>query len=111
MVLNNHYDNILKFNIFLMISVIKMPQGKMKVKSKLPDNAKNKKSKGTAISKRSNAPIQPKKKNVEDANRIKKMITKTVNKKVEEEIRSRAVDRKITLSNAQKATVAHNKSK
>lgn len=88
-----------------------MPQGKMKVKSKLPENVKNKKSKGSAISKRNNAPIQPKKKNVEEVNRIKKIITKNVNKKVEEEIRSRATDRKVTLSNAQKATIAHNSSK
>ncbi|XP_077293953.1 uncharacterized protein LOC143916634 [Arctopsyche grandis] len=88
-----------------------MAQGKMKVKSKLPDNVKNKKTKGSAITKRSNAPIQSKKKNIEETHRIKKIISKNVNKKMEEEIRSRATDRKSTLSNAQKAMVAHNAAK
>lgn len=84
----------------------------MKVKGKLPDSHKNKqKNKGTAILKRKCAPIQPKKAKFEESHKLKKAISKTVNKKMEEEIRSRALDRKTTLSKAQEAMIAHNAAK
>lgn len=88
-----------------------MAQGKLKVKSKLPDNVKNKKNKGKAVTKRSNRPIQPKKTKLAEANKIKKVISKTVNKAVEDEIRNRAFGEKATLSKAQQAVADHNKTK
>ncbi|GJQ70810.1 hypothetical protein Trydic_g737 [Trypoxylus dichotomus] len=87
-----------------------MPQGKLKIKSKCPPSVKQKKKqdKRPAISKRSNCPMKPKKKNSE-ANKFKKMVTKTVNKAVEEEIRNRALPSQ-KLSKIQEAIVKHNKS-
>lgn len=81
-----------------------MAQGKLKVKSKVPASrkgkAKNKNKKKTtpAIQRRSNAPIQPKKKKVEDAHKLKQMITRTVNKAMEEELREKALDGKKSLT-------------
>lgn len=86
-----------------------MAQGKLKVKAQLPKNAKNKKGqKGAAVTKRANKPIQPKKNKFEEAHKLKKIITKTVNKAVEAEIRQRALGEKPVLTNAQKAVAEHN---
>ncbi|KAF2905236.1 hypothetical protein ILUMI_00960 [Ignelater luminosus] len=86
-----------------------MPQGKLKVKTQLPKNVKNKKDakKGPAISKRANCPIQPKKKKLEESQKIKQNLTKALNKAVEEEMRSRAYEGTKKLSKAEEAVVAH----
>ncbi|KAJ8926324.1 hypothetical protein NQ314_021309 [Rhamnusium bicolor] len=86
-----------------------MAQGKLKVKSKLPQNVKSKKQlrKGNAVTKRANCPIQSKKKQHEETQKIKQIISKTVNKAVEEEIRARAISNKKPLSIAQKAVADH----
>lgn len=97
-----------------------MPQGKMKVKAKLPDSVKKKK-KGSAISKRgskflehltcltthsflqftwlciSDAPIVPKKNKNIELHKLKTAITKTVNATAEEELRAIALDGKKSL--------------
>ncbi|XP_053987981.1 uncharacterized protein LOC128891781 [Hylaeus anthracinus] len=79
-----------------------MAQGKLKVKSKVPASqkgkAKNKTKKTPAIQRRNNAPIQPKKKKVEDAHKLKQMITRTVNKAMEEELREKALGGKKSLT-------------
>uniref|UniRef100_A0A6M2DS87 Uncharacterized protein n=1 Tax=Xenopsylla cheopis TaxID=163159 RepID=A0A6M2DS87_XENCH len=86
-----------------------MAQGKIKVKTNVPlKNTKNKKPKGKATSRRANAPIQPKKKKFEESSKLKQMITKTVNKSLEADIRAIANDNNKILSEAQKAVVAHN---
>ncbi|CAD7080325.1 unnamed protein product [Hermetia illucens] len=87
-----------------------MAQGKMKTKAKLPANVKNKK-KGAAFTRRSNAPIKPKKAKFQEAQKIKQAITNMVNKSVEDEIRSVAVDTKGNLSKAQEAVAQQNKAK
>ncbi|XP_076183891.1 uncharacterized protein LOC143155259 [Ptiloglossa arizonensis] len=79
-----------------------MAQGKLKVKSKLPASqegkAKGKNKKKTAIQRRNNAPIQPKKKKFEDTHKLKQMITRTVNKAMEDELREKALDGKKSLT-------------
>ncbi|CAD6206865.1 GSCOCG00010110001-RA-CDS [Cotesia congregata] len=77
-----------------------MAQGKMKVKTKLPDNAKAKQAKnkkGPAVQRRGNAPIKAKKAKLLEAHKLKQMITKTVNKAAESELRERALDGKMSL--------------
>lgn len=77
-----------------------MAQGKLKVKTQLPSSAKgksNKPKKGPAIQRRGNAPVQPKKKKFEEAHKLKQMITKTVNKAMEDELRERALEGKKAL--------------
>lgn len=109
-----------------------MAQGKLKAKTKLPKNVQKKKNakKGSAITKRASEcfilcytfrwfalnfllyedhPIQPKKKGIAEAKKLKQIIHKTVNKAVEEEIRSRASDQSKSLSAAQKAVAEYNK--
>ena len=44
------------------------------------------------------APIQPKKSKFQEANNLKKMISKTVNKTMEDELRKRALDGKMSLT-------------
>lgn len=89
-----------------------MAQGKIKVKTNVPlKNAKGKKQKGKATMRRANAPIQPKKKKFEESSKLKQMITKTVNKSLEADIRAIADDNNKILSEAQKAVVAHNSRK
>ncbi|KAK6625250.1 hypothetical protein RUM43_005544 [Polyplax serrata] len=68
----------------------------MKVKAKLPDSVKKKK-KGSAISKRGNAPIVPKKNKNIELHKLKTAITKTVNATAEEELRAIALDGKKSL--------------
>ncbi|KAH0954703.1 hypothetical protein HN011_006850 [Eciton burchellii] len=87
-----------------------MAQGKLKVKTKLPASVKakaNKHKKGSATQKRANAPIQPKKSKFQETQKLKKMITKTVNNVAEDELRERALEGRKTLtkkdaSNSQK---------
>ncbi|XP_044268873.1 uncharacterized protein LOC123014068 [Tribolium madens] len=88
-----------------------MAQGKLKTKTQLPKNVKNKKSakKGSAITKRANRPIQPKKKGVAEAKKLKQIVHKNVNKAIEEELRSRASNENKSLSAAQKAVVEYHK--
>lgn len=54
-------------------------------------------------------PIKPKKQKNSEVNKFKKMITKTVNKAVEEEIRNRALPSK-NLSKIQEAVAKQNSS-
>ncbi|OAD62772.1 hypothetical protein WN48_07229 [Eufriesea mexicana] len=85
-----------------------MAQGKLKVKSKVPSPIKNKNKgknkKSLAIQRRSNAPIQPKKRKFEEAHKLKQMITRTVNKAMEDELRKKALDGKKSLKKVQLAT-------
>ncbi|GLV41874.1 uncharacterized protein CBL_13606 [Carabus blaptoides fortunei] len=89
-----------------------MAQGKLKVKAKLPKGVKKKKSanKGPSVSKRANCPITPKKKKFEEANKIKKMISKSVNQAMEVEMRSLATSGKKNFTKAEQAVAAHNSS-
>lgn len=77
-----------------------MAQGKLKVKTKLPSTVKekNKNKKNFAIQRRNNAPIQPKKKKFEETHKLKQMITKTVNKAMEDELREKALEGKKSLT-------------
>nr|CAI5869267.1 unnamed protein product [Callosobruchus analis] len=87
-----------------------MAQGKLKVKAKLPTNVKSKqKSKGSAVTKRANRPIQPKKATKDGLKKLKQVITKTVNSSIEQEIRNMAQAKSPTLSKAQKAVLEHHK--
>nr|CAD7198603.1 unnamed protein product [Timema douglasi] len=76
-----------------------MPQGKMKVKSKLPAKAKPQKkaAKGPAVTKRGNRPISPKKQKHDESQKLKKIITKTVNAAMEDDLRAQALDGKRSL--------------
>lgn len=53
-------------------------------------------------------PIKPKKKRFEEAHKLKQIITKTVNKAVEDEMRARATDGKTKLSKIQEAVASYN---
>lgn len=106
-----------------------MPQGKLKSKTKLPGNVKSKKSgkKGKAVTQRASKwslhlklgflqfiyfadhPIQPKKKGMVEAKKLKQIVHKTVNKSVEEEIRAIASQESKNLSKAQQAIAEHNR--
>ncbi|EFA11353.1 hypothetical protein TcasGA2_TC011509 [Tribolium castaneum] len=88
-----------------------MAQGKLKAKAQLPKDVKNKKSakKGSAITKRANRPIQPKKKGIVEAKKLKQIVHKNVNKAIEEELRSRATSDNKSLSAAQKAVAEYHK--
>ncbi|KAJ8922225.1 hypothetical protein NQ315_004162 [Exocentrus adspersus] len=80
-----------------------MAQGKLKIKTKLPQNIKIKKQKAGTSAKRSNCLIKPKKKNHQESQKLKKIISKTVNKAIEEEIRAKATSSQTNLSKAQQA--------
>lgn len=77
-----------------------MAQGKLKVPAKcsLKGKTKDKKKKGPAIQRRNNAPIQPKKKKLEETHKLKQMITRTVNKAMEDELREKALEGKKSLT-------------
>ncbi|KYM97874.1 PREDICTED: uncharacterized protein LOC108778058 [Cyphomyrmex costatus] len=80
-----------------------MAQGKLKVKTKLPTSVKTKANKGKgkkgpAIQRRGNAPVQPKKAKLQETQKLKKMISKTVNTVMEDELREKALDGKKTLA-------------
>nr|XP_012235669.1 PREDICTED: uncharacterized protein LOC105679917 [Linepithema humile] len=85
-----------------------MPQGKLKVKTKLPTSVKAKASKAKKSTKRrGNAPVQPKKTRSQETQKLKKMIAKTVNNAMENELREKALEGRKTLtkkgpSNSQK---------
>jgi len=75
-----------------------MPQGKLKVKTKLPAKTKpKKKAKGPAVSKRANRPIAPKKQKHQETQKLKKIITKAVNEAMEDDLRARALEGKKSL--------------
>lgn len=84
-----------------------MAQGKLKIKTKVPVK-KGKSVKGAAVTKRANAPIKPKKQKQQDAHKLKQIITKTLNKAMEDEMRARAGKGKLVLSNAQQVVAKHN---
>ncbi|KAK5639755.1 hypothetical protein RI129_010566 [Pyrocoelia pectoralis] len=88
-----------------------MAQGKLKIKSKLPPNVKNKKhvQKGKAVTQRANCPIKPKKQKQQETHKLKQIVTKSVNKSVEEEMRSRAYEGQRQLSKAQEAVATYHK--
>ncbi|KAF7269704.1 uncharacterized protein LOC143198183 [Rhynchophorus ferrugineus] len=86
-----------------------MAQGKLKVKTKLPANAKKSNKKGSAVTKRANAPIKRKKQSQQEAQKLKQIITKTVNKAVEEDIRAQAGKTQANLSKAQQAVANYHK--
>ncbi|XP_034182250.1 uncharacterized protein LOC117605252 [Osmia lignaria lignaria] len=86
-----------------------MAQGKLKVKTKVPTSAKgkaksNKNRKGLPIQRRNNAPIQPKKKKFEEAHKLKQMISKTVNRAMENELREKALGGKMSLVRKEPST-------
>ncbi|KOC70890.1 hypothetical protein WH47_02156 [Habropoda laboriosa] len=85
-----------------------MVQGKLKVKTKVPasskSKAKDKNKRGLAIQRRNNAPIQPKKMKFEESHKLKQMITKTVNKAMENELRQKALDGKMSLTKKEPST-------
>ncbi|KAH8257118.1 hypothetical protein KR038_003859 [Drosophila bunnanda] len=84
-----------------------MPQGKFK-KAKMPASMqKQKKQKQAAFTRRQNAPIQAKKAKFNETQKIKAVISKSVNKSVESELRSRAHEGYIQLSKAQEAVAKH----
>ncbi|KAG5681056.1 hypothetical protein PVAND_010522 [Polypedilum vanderplanki] len=89
-----------------------MAQGKNKVKAKLPANAKHKTTKtnkqNSAFQKRKNAPAKQK---LKDKQKIQLAITKSVNQKNEEEMKSRALSHQTNLSVAQKAVAKHHDKK
>nr|XP_014099123.2 leydig cell tumor 10 kDa protein homolog [Bactrocera oleae] len=89
-----------------------MVQGKFK-KAKLPASVQKKQKQKTAkpFTRRSNAPIQPKKAKFNEQQKIKNAISKTVNKSVENELRSRAVEGQIKLCKAQEAVAKHHQAK
>ncbi|XP_043578919.1 uncharacterized protein LOC122566150 [Bombus pyrosoma] len=84
-----------------------MAQGKLKVKAKVPSTVKgkNKNKKSSGIQRRNNAPIQPKKKKFEETHKLKQMITKTVNKAMEDELRAKALEGKISLTRKEAVTL------
>ncbi|XP_018573295.1 uncharacterized protein LOC108912533 [Anoplophora glabripennis] len=84
-----------------------MAQGKLKTKAKVPQNVKTKKSKGNAVTKRSNCPIKPKKKQHDETQKLKQIVSKAVNKTVEQEIRTRAMGNQKKLSKVQEAVAKH----
>ncbi|XP_030387494.1 uncharacterized protein LOC115634080 [Scaptodrosophila lebanonensis] len=88
-----------------------MPQGKFK-KAKLPAaiQKKQKQQKQAAFTRRSNAPIQARKSKFNETQKIKSVISKSVNKSVENELRSRAHEGYIQLSKAQEAVAKHHSS-
>lgn len=112
-----------------------MAQGKMKVKGKVPNNKQKPKQKGKAFTRRpsklyinyclhdpanvylfvslyfADAPIQQKKQKFAESQKLKQLVSKSVNKNVEAELRSRAKEGQINLSNAQKAVAKHHKDK
>ncbi|KAL0125163.1 hypothetical protein PUN28_004357 [Cardiocondyla obscurior] len=78
-----------------------MAQGKLKVKTKLPSAVKAKATKGKkapAVKKRGKAPVQPKKAKMQEAQKLKKIISKTVNTAVEDDLRERALEGRKTLT-------------
>ncbi|XP_017887277.1 uncharacterized protein LOC108629235 [Ceratina calcarata] len=84
-----------------------MAQGKLKVKAKVPPlkgKNKDKNKKGPAIQRRNNAPIQPKKKKLEETHKLKQMITRTVNKAMEDELREKALEGKKSLTKKNPST-------
>lgn len=57
------------------------------------------------------APIQPKKHKFAEQQKLKQIVSKSVNKSVEEEMRKRAKEGQINLSKAQQAVAKHHKGK
>ncbi|XP_055600486.1 uncharacterized protein LOC129749532 [Uranotaenia lowii] len=87
-----------------------MAQGKMKVKSKAPvNNKKPGNKKGSAFSKRKNAPIQSKKHKFNEAHKLKQVVSRAVNQKNEDEIRKLVYEGQKNLSQAQQAVMEHHK--
>ncbi|XP_063549152.1 uncharacterized protein LOC134756255 [Cydia strobilella] len=82
-----------------------MAQGKLKVKSKLPAGAKNKKAKGRAVTKRPNAPVKSKAAALE-RNKMKANVTKMVNAVAEKQLRSLATDTPQLSAAQQRAAAA-----
>lgn len=68
-----------------------MPQGKTKVKAKLPAGVKTKAAHRGTFKK--NRPIQSKKNKHLETVKIQRAVTKNVNKSIEEELRSRAISK------------------
>ncbi|XP_011306285.1 uncharacterized protein [Fopius arisanus] len=77
-----------------------MAQGKLKVKTSTPGGKKNKggSKKGSQVQRRNNAPIKPKKAKFEETHKLKQMITRTVNRAMENELRDKALDGKKSLT-------------
>lgn len=59
----------------------------------------------------SGAPIQPKKHKFAEQQKLKQIVSKSVNKSVEEEMRKRAKEGQLNLSKAQLAVSKHHKDK
>lgn len=91
-----------------------MAQGKLKVKTRLPSASKgkvNKGKKGPAIQRRANAPITPKKNKLAEARKLKQIVTKTVNKAMEDELREKALEGKKSLTKKDSGTTISSKKK
>lgn len=111
-----------------------MAQGKLKAKSQVPNQKK--KQKGKAFTRRpsefqsvyilhahmilaknrllpfiSDAPIQAKKNKFGEQQKLKQLVSKNVNKSVEQEIRQRATEGQMNLSKAQQAVAKFHKEK
>lgn len=87
-----------------------MAQGKMKVKANLPKNVKKKNTKGAAITKKKNCPVKSKKDKTQEAQKLKQMVTKTLNKAIEEDLRAK-VQTNVNLSKAQEAVAKYHTNK
>ncbi|KAL1404379.1 hypothetical protein pipiens_018918 [Culex pipiens pipiens] len=85
-----------------------MAQGKLKVKSKPPvNNKKATNKKGSAFSKRKNAPIQSKKHKIKEDAKLKLAVSRTVNEKNEADIRKLVYEGQKNMSQAQEAVIKH----
>ncbi|XP_053685191.1 uncharacterized protein LOC128734842 [Sabethes cyaneus] len=87
-----------------------MAQGKLKLKGKPSTNNKKPASKkGSAFSARKNVPIQSKKHKFQESHKLKQAVSKTVNRKNEDEIRKLVYEGQKNLSQAQQAVIEHHK--
>ncbi|KAL5292974.1 hypothetical protein ACFFRR_011626 [Megaselia abdita] len=86
-----------------------MAQGKFKAPKNASKVNKKQKQSGQAFTRRSNAPIKSKKGKYTENQKIKDAISRTVNQKMEHELRGRASDTVARISSAQKAVADHHK--
>uniref|UniRef100_A0A1A9VQF5 Uncharacterized protein n=1 Tax=Glossina austeni TaxID=7395 RepID=A0A1A9VQF5_GLOAU len=87
-----------------------MVQGKYK-KVKLPVSVqkKQKNAGNAAFTRKANAPVKMKKTKFSESKKIKDVISKSVNKAVESEMRARVAESTINLNKTQRAIAQHRK--
>ncbi|KAF4527004.1 hypothetical protein B566_EDAN001552 [Ephemera danica] len=87
-----------------------MPQGKLKVKAKLPAGVKTKKKsptkRGAANTKRQNRPAPPKSAKMLEAQRLKRTMSKNINMIMEEELRQKALEGRTALAGRKRSAPA-----